>query len=110
MTTTTKSTCCYCGTGCGVLIHHDGARILGVDGDPSHPANFGRLCTKGSTLHLTTLQSSRALRPTRFERSVDGRNGGFGDGQPVSWNAALEDAADRFAAVIKQHGPDAVAF
>lgn len=49
----TKSTCPYCGVGCGVLIQTEGDRITGVRGDPSHPANFGRLCTKGSTLHLT---------------------------------------------------------
>ena len=49
----TASTCCYCGVGCGVLIEHDGAQILGVQGDPNHPANFGKLCSKGSSLHLT---------------------------------------------------------
>ncbi|HEX7916775.1 hypothetical protein, partial [Rudaea sp.] len=54
---TTRSTCCYCGVGCGVLIEtaldDDGAEtIVGVRGDPEHPANFGRLCSKGSALHL----------------------------------------------------------
>ena len=51
--TETRSTCPYCGVGCGVLIESDGLHITGVRGDPEHPANFGRLCTKGSTLHLT---------------------------------------------------------
>ena len=63
----TQSTCPYCGVGCGVIIESDGAQITGVRGDPNHPANFGRLCTKGSTLHLTatspvTLQT-RLLHP-----------------------------------------------
>jgi hypothetical protein len=49
----TKSTCPYCGVGCGVVIESDGLQITGVRGDPEHPANLGRLCTKGSTLHLT---------------------------------------------------------
>ena len=49
----TRSTCPYCGVGCGVIIKSTGAQITGVRGDPDHPANFGRLCTKGSTLHLT---------------------------------------------------------
>jgi assimilatory nitrate reductase catalytic subunit len=49
----TRSTCPYCGVGCGVIIRSEGDRITGVRGDPDHPANFGRLCTKGSTLHLT---------------------------------------------------------
>ena len=54
----TKSTCPYCGVGCGVLIqtqkNHEGVEeVIGVRGDPTHPANFGQLCSKGSTLHLT---------------------------------------------------------
>jgi assimilatory nitrate reductase catalytic subunit len=108
MTKTTKSTCCYCGTGCGVLIHHDGEKIHDVEGDPTHPANFGRLCTKGSTLHLTTNQTTRALHPTRFARNDAGcrRSGG----ERISWEAALAEAAERFADIIEAHGPDAVAF
>ncbi|MDO8375408.1 MAG: hypothetical protein Q7T39_26070, partial [Polaromonas sp.] len=51
--TETRSTCPYCGVGCGVIIESKGDEITGVRGDPDHPANFGRLCTKGSTLHLT---------------------------------------------------------
>ena len=53
-----KSTCCYCGVGCGVIIEttpsiNGHLEVTGVRGDPDHPANFGRLCSKGSTLHLT---------------------------------------------------------
>ena len=43
----TRSTCPYCGVGCGVIIQSQGTQITGVKGDPDHPANFGRLCTKG---------------------------------------------------------------
>lgn len=65
--TETKSTCPDCGVGCGVIIESTGAQITGVRGDPDHPANFGRLCTKGSTLHHTataavTMQT-RLLHP-----------------------------------------------
>ena len=63
MRMTTASTCCYCGVGCGVLIEHDGERILDVAGDPGHPANLGKLCSKGSTLHLTGDTGARALYP-----------------------------------------------
>ena len=42
----TKSTCCYCGVGCGVIIEHYDDEITGVRGDPEHPANFGKLCSK----------------------------------------------------------------
>ena len=63
----TKSTCPYCGVGCGVIIESEGAQITGVRGDPTHPANFGRLCTKGSTLHLTATSpvtvQTRLLHP-----------------------------------------------
>ena len=62
-THSTASTCCYCGVGCGVLIEHDGERILGVSGDPAHPANFGKLCSKGASLHLTGDLTARALYP-----------------------------------------------
>jgi len=103
----TKSTCPYCGVGCGVVIESDGDRITGVRGDPEHPANFGRLCTKGSTLHLTasaevTLQA-RLLRPMQRARRGAAP-------QPVTWAQALDTAADRFAQAIQAHGPDAVGF
>ena len=65
----TRSTCPYCGVGCGVIIESDGAQITGVRGDPEHPANFGRLCTKGATLHLTAsaavTRQTRLLQPMR---------------------------------------------
>ncbi|GAA5177280.1 nitrate reductase [Niveibacterium umoris] len=102
----TKSTCCYCGVGCGVIIEHDAGVITGVRGDPSHPANFGRLCTKGSTLHLTAAPNTRAaralypeLRTARTEKR-----------SRASWDEALDHATARFAAIIREHGPDAVAF
>ncbi len=102
-TAVTRSTCCYCGTGCGVLIHHHNGQILGVEGDPEHPANFGHLCTKGSTLHLTTGLSTRALYPEwRAARDEQRRR--------IDWDTALDTVADRFAAIIREHGPDAVAF
>ena len=82
----TKSTCPYCGVGCGVIIQSTGQQITGVRGDPDHPANFGRLCSKGSTLHLTATQEvtqqTRLLQPMqRFDRSSVA--------QPVSWEATL---------------------
>ncbi len=105
--TETRSTCPYCGVGCGVIIESEGARITGVRGDPDHPANFGRLCTKGSTLHLTAtsevIAQTRLLHPQR--RAARG-----GALQRVGWDAALDEAAERFAATIAAHGPDAVGF
>ena len=102
----TKSICCYCGTGCGVIIEHDDGRITGVRGDPDHPANFGRLCTKGSTLHLTAAPQTRVLRAAYPEL----RSNKSAPRQRVTWDAALDHAASRFAETIARHGPDSVAF
>ena len=103
----TKSTCPYCGVGCGVIIESTGDQITGVRGDPSHPANFGRLCTKGSTLALTAsavvTQQTRLLHPMR--RSARGQAA-----HNVSWDHALDFASEGFARVIRDHGPDAVGF
>ena len=103
----TKSTCPYCGVGCGVIIETQANQITGVRGDPDHPANFGRLCTKGSTLHLTATRTvsmhTRLLQPqlrnTRNEPCA-----------VVDWSTALDTAADRFAKIVQNHGPDAVGF
>jgi assimilatory nitrate reductase catalytic subunit len=103
----TRSTCPYCGVGCGVIIETQGDEITGVRGDPDHPANFGRLCTKGSTLHLTATRTismhARLLQPQlRATREAPRA--------AVDWNTALDTAAERFAAIVREHGPDAVAF
>ncbi|MEI7782871.1 MAG: molybdopterin-dependent oxidoreductase [Betaproteobacteria bacterium] len=101
----TRSTCPYCGVGCGVLIKSRGEQIVGVEGDPEHPANFGRLCTKGSTLHLTARaevqQQLRLLQPMqRLERG--------GAAQPLAWEPALGLASQRLAEIWQRHGPDAI--
>jgi assimilatory nitrate reductase catalytic subunit len=103
----TRSTCPYCGVGCGVIIESEADQIVGVRGDPDHPANFGRLCTKGSTLHLTasapiTLQT-RLLQPMRRDRR-------HATPQAVSWDSALGGVATSFHQIIRDHGPDAVGF
>ncbi|NWF45891.1 molybdopterin-dependent oxidoreductase [Hydrogenophaga sp. D2P1] len=106
-TSITRSTCPYCGVGCGVLIETEGQQITGVRGDPDHPANNGRLCTKGTTLHLTATpeltRQTRLLQPLqRLTRQATPT--------PIDWDAALDLATDRFANTIATHGPDAVGF
>ena len=98
-----SSVCCYCGTGCGVLIESEAGTITGVRGDPAHPANFGKLCTKGATLHLSARASGRLLFP-ELRTARTGRRA------RASWDEALDFAADKFRAVLAEHGPDAVAF
>ena len=97
----TRSTCPYCGVGCGVIIESEGTQITGVRGDPKHPANFGRLCTKGQSLHLTASAPITLHQRLRVP-TLHGRE--------VTWHEALDTAADRFTTVIDEHGRDAVAF
>ncbi|MDE4060046.1 MAG: molybdopterin-dependent oxidoreductase [Pseudophaeobacter sp. bin_em_oilr2.035] len=92
-----RSTCPYCGVGCGVLLSPDKNSGLAVRGDPDHPANFGRLCSKGSALGETLGLEHRLLTP-----KVDGQNS--------DWDTALDLVADRFSQTIRDHGPDSVAF
>ena len=98
-----SSVCCYCGTGCGVLIEAEAGTITGVRGDPAHPANRGKLCTKGATLHLAAQASGRARHPELRADKHSPR-------QRVNWDAALDHVANKFRSVIHEHGPDAVAF
>ncbi len=92
-----RSTCAYCGVGCGVLLRPDGNGGLTVRGDPEHPANKGRLCSKGSALGETVGLEGRLLAPQIR-------------GQETDWDSALSLVADRFKQTIADHGPDSVAF
>ena len=105
--TETRSTCPYCGVGCGVLIQSEGGQITGVRGDPDHPANFGKLCTKGSTLHLTAAPA--VTRQTRLLQPMQRLQRGQA---PVAlgWDAALDRVASEFGRIVRDHGPDAMGF
>ncbi|RJE78848.1 nitrate reductase [Paracoccus sp. JM45] len=92
-----RSTCPYCGVGCGVLLRPDGNGGLDVRGDPDHPANFGRLCSKGSALGETVGLDHRLVAPRV-------------NGQDAEWDETLQLVADRFSKAIAEHGPDSVAF
>ncbi|MEM7547869.1 MAG: molybdopterin-dependent oxidoreductase [Pseudomonadota bacterium] len=93
---TTCTTCPYCGVGCGVLATADGAVGAEIKGDPNHPANFGRLCSKGSALGETISLDGRLLQP---------RIGG----EDVGWDTAIGAVATAFSDAIRDHGPDSVA-
>ncbi len=92
-----QTTCPYCGVGCGVIATPDGAGGAAIAGDKSHPANFGRLCSKGSALGETLGLETRLLYP-------------MVDGARSTWDAATQRIADGFRQTIERHGPDAVAF
>jgi assimilatory nitrate reductase catalytic subunit len=89
-----------------VIIRAEGERVVGVRGDPDHPANRGRLCSKGTTLHLTMTPAALAARA----RHPELRRTRSSPRERVTWDAALDHAAARFASIIAEHGPDAVAF
>jgi assimilatory nitrate reductase catalytic subunit len=91
-----RSTCPYCGVGCGVAGRAEG-RALSLSGDEAHPANFGRLCSKGSALAATVGLEGRLLHPTIRDRRA-------------SWDEATALVARRFSETIARHGPDSVAF
>jgi assimilatory nitrate reductase catalytic subunit len=87
-----RTTCPYCGVGCGLAVAADGT----LSGDAEHPANAGRLCSKGAALADTLVSDGRLLSPQICGRSV-------------SWDEALDRIALTFAKTIADHGPDAVA-
>lgn len=94
---TTKTTCPYCGVGCGVLVQQDDNGVFSVKPDKDHPANLGRLCSKGTALAETLDHPDRLLYPEI-------------NGERVSWGEAIQTVADRFQSIIVEHGPDAVGF
>jgi ferredoxin-nitrate reductase len=99
---TFKSTCSYCGVGCGILVEKDKKGKVTVKGNPEHPGSKGMLCSKGMNLHYTVNDTSdRLLYPQmRWSR---------GDKlQRVSWDTALERAAAVFKSIIAKYGPDSV--
>jgi assimilatory nitrate reductase catalytic subunit len=97
-----RTTCPYCGVGCGVLAKPDGRGGAVIAGDPDHPANFGRLCSKGSALGETLGLETRLLHPMR--RQSDGALA------RITWDDALDQVAQGFARTIAQHGPNSIAF
>ncbi|MBX3653423.1 MAG: molybdopterin-dependent oxidoreductase [Ramlibacter sp.] len=106
-TTQTRSTCPYCGVGCGVIIESRGMQVTGVRGDPDHPANRGRLCSKGSSLHLTA--SASITRQTRLLQPLRRAQRGSVP-TPLGWDEALGHASHQLARIVREHGPDAVGF
>lgn len=94
---TTKTTCPYCGVGCGVITTRDGSGSITVAGDDKHPANYGRLCSKGSALAETIDLDGRLLYPEI-------------DHQQVSWHTALQTVATKIANSIEQFGKESIAF
>jgi assimilatory nitrate reductase catalytic subunit len=93
----TRTTCPYCGVGCGIIATVTDNGATDIKGDPEHPANFGRLCSKGTALAETLDLDDRLLYPEI-------------NGQRVDWDKATDVVAKLFLHNIKHHGPQSVAF
>ncbi len=92
-----RTTCAYCGVGCGIAATPTGPRSVAIKGDEAHPANAGRLCSKGTHLSETVGLQGRLLHPMIGKRQAN-------------WDRALDLVANRFRETIARHGPDSVAF
>jgi len=92
-----RTTCAYCGVGCGILAEATGARSVTIKGDPDHRGNFGKLCSKGTHLGETLSLDGRLLTPMIGDR-------------PAGWDEALGLVTEKLKATIAEHGPDSVAF
>ena len=92
-----KTTCPYCGVGCGVEVSEAADLSVVVRGDKDHPANFGKLCSKGAALGETLSQEGRFIHPLINEERVE-------------WSTAIEVVAKKFKETVDNYGPDSVAF
>ena len=99
-----KTTCSYCGVGCGIIVNNDSKNGVSVTGDSNHPVNKGMLCSKGMNLHYVVNDTSdRILHPEmRWSKSHPM--------EKVSWDTALDRAAAVFSSIINKYGPDSVGF
>src|SRR5690606_11927061 len=101
---TVKTTCSYCGVGCGILVTKDTQGKVEVKGDPDHPVNKGMLCSKGMNLHYVANDvSDRINHPEMRWSKAHPR-------ERVSWDDALKRASAVFSSLIKKYGPDSVGF
>ena len=92
-----KTTCPYCGVGCGVKASISDEQIITIIGDAEHPANYGKLCVKGSALDETMGDNGRLTRPVI-------------NGEKVSWSTAINTVAERLSTIRDQYGPQSIAF
>ncbi|GAA4541520.1 bifunctional nitrate reductase/sulfite reductase flavoprotein subunit alpha [Pseudonocardia xishanensis] len=96
-----RTVCSYCGVGCGMVLDVADGRIVKLRGDTEHPANFGRLCTKGAnSAEMLTAEGRLGTALTRPERGAEAR--------PTPVDQAISFTARRLRAILDEHGPDAL--
>ncbi|MEO3785317.1 bifunctional nitrate reductase/sulfite reductase flavoprotein subunit alpha [Actinocorallia sp. B10E7] len=99
--TSVKTVCAYCGVGCGMVLEVQGGKVVRASGDKTHPANSGRLCTKGATT------AEMLAAPGRLTTALRHTDGGPAR---LDADAAITETARRLSAIVDEHGPDALAF
>ncbi len=102
--TSYKTTCSYCGVGCGIIVNKDTKGILHVEGDPDYPVNKGMLCSKGMNLNYVVQNTADRILSPQMRWS---RNHPM---QQVSWETAIERASAVFKSIINKYGPNSVGF
>ncbi|NYH19799.1 hypothetical protein GGD41_007027 [Paraburkholderia bryophila] len=98
-----KTVCPYCGVGCGMVLHVEDGQVVKISGDKEHPANFGRLCTKGQSAHVALRKSGRL--EGAFVRHARDQ-----DPAPLPMAQAISSTAARLRGLLDEHGPDALSF
>ncbi|MFM0261379.1 molybdopterin-dependent oxidoreductase [Paraburkholderia sediminicola] len=101
--TSVKTVCPYCGAGCGMVLHVEDGQVVKISGDREHPANFGRLCTKGQSAHVALRKSGRL--EDAFVRHARDQ-----DPAPLPMSQAISTTATRLRGLLDEHGPDALSF
>ena len=104
ITTSCKTTCSYCGVGCGIVASKDANGVISVEGDKDHPVNEGKLCSKGMNLHHVVQDKTDRLVEPQMRWSKNH------DLQDVTWDTALDRAAAVFGSIIEKYGPNSVGF
>src|SRR5487761_691395 len=118
MSVAVRTTCPYCGVGCGVVARGRADGTFEIAGDPRHPANSGSLCSKGAALAETLASEGRLLHPVIRQHGGPAQPGrdhslarnSRAEARQVGWDEALTHVAEGFMAAIREHGPDSVAF
>ena len=99
---TATAVCGYCSTGCGLRLHLQDGKALGLTPETNYPVNLGMACPKGWEALRVLDSEQRATRP--LIRNSDGVL------SPGSWDDALKEFCERFQGIQAKHGNDSIAF
>ena len=103
--TTTWSPGPGCHGGCGVLAHVKDGRVIKVEGDPDHPWNQGRLCSRCLSMTEYMYHPDRLTQPMK---RVGER--GSGEFEKISWDEAFDLIEEKMKQIRDDHGPESVIF